>query len=67
MQIVLKFLYTGRLGITEDVKNIVRELLEDILQIDAKIRDQYYKTYFCSWLQYQKELRYFDVWFDICS
>ena len=37
MEIVLKFLYTGRLGITAAVKNIVRELLEDILRIDAKI------------------------------
>ena len=37
LQIVLKFLYTGRLGITANVQNVVRELLEDVLRIDAKI------------------------------
>ena len=37
LQIVLKFLYTGRLGITADVQNVVRELLEDVLRIDARI------------------------------
>ena len=37
LQIVLKFLYTGRLGITANDQNVVRELLEDVLRIDAKI------------------------------
>ena len=38
MEVVLKFLYTGKtLPITTD-SNIIKELLEKVLHIDAKVR-----------------------------
>lgn len=37
MEVVLKFLYTGKLAITRADSNIIKELLERVLHIDAKV------------------------------
>ena len=38
MEVVLKFLYTGRLSLTKAMITPVRELLEEVLRIDADFK-----------------------------
>ena len=37
MDVVMKFLYTGKLAITSGETKIIKELLEKVLHIDAKV------------------------------